>query len=654
MGSRITNTGVVKWNNPPQTASASVSVDIGGVPGAGILNGSAWHDADFDDSLDTTERLLEGWTVELYRDGELVFSTLTDASGVYRISGVAPNYATGEAYELRFLAPGAGATTAALGRAASDFTNYPQRIADIVVQAGANLQDLNLPIDPNGVVYNSVTRTPIAGAIVRLLAAGSGAALPTGCFDDPAQQNQVTLANGWYKFDINFSDAACASGGAYLIDVTAPGTGYVAGISQMIPPISGPATAPLSVPSCPGSANDAIAATAQYCEAQPSELAPGVAVPARSAGTNHHLHLSLDGSQLPGSSQVFNNHVPLDPTLDGAIAITKSTPMLNVTRGQLVPYIITVHNQLGVALADVNIVDRYPAGFTYVEGSAGLDGVPNEPTVAGRELVWSGLTLASSGQHTIKLLLAVGGGVTEGEYVNRAQVVNGLTGNAMSGEATATVRVVPDPTFDCTDVTGKVFDDANRNKVQDGAERGLAGVRVVTARGLSATTDAYGRYHITCAMTPTEGRGSNFMLKLDDRTLPTGYRSSTEQVLVQRATRGKALKFNFGASIHRVIELDVADAVFEPGTTEIRGQWKPRLDLLLTELKKAPAILRLSYLADVEDAALVERRVQAIRKQISESWEASNCCYELAIEPEVFWRLGAPPEPTAVRDPSSR
>jgi hypothetical protein len=46
--------------------------------------------------------------------------------------------------------------------------------------------------------------------------------------------------------------------------------------------------------------------------------------------------------------------------------------------------------------------------------------------------------------------------------------------------------------------------------------------------------------------------------------------------------------------------------------------------------------------------------VQAIRKQISESWEASNCCYELAIEPEVFWRLGAPPEPTAVRDPSSR
>jgi len=153
---------------------------------------------------------------------------------------------------------------------------------------------------------------------------------------------------------------------------------------------------------------------------------------------------------------------------------------------------------------------------------------------------------------------------------------------------------------------------------------------------------------------PREGRGSNFVLKLDDRTLPSGFRSSTNQVRVERATRGKALKFNFGASIHRVVSLDVADPVFEPGTTEMRRQWKPRLGLLLRELQKAPATLRLSYLADVEDADLVNRRVEALRKQISESWEALDCCYQLTIEPEVFWRLGAPPEQSALRGPSGR
>jgi uncharacterized repeat protein (TIGR01451 family)/fimbrial isopeptide formation D2 family protein len=654
MGTRITNTGVVKWNNPPQTASASVSIDIGGTPGAGMLNGTAWHDADFDDTHDTTERYLEGWSVELYRDGELVATTQTDATGAYHLTGVAPNYATGQVYELRFRAPGATGTTAALGRAASVFTNYPQRIADIIVQPGANLQDLNLPIDPDGVIYNSVTRAPIAGAIVTLLDAGSGAELPPVCFDDPVQQNQVTLAGGFYKFDINFSNPACPSGGDYLIGVKAPGTGYVAGYSQMIPPIAGPTTAPFSVPTCAGGMSDAIPGTGQYCEAQTSELAPGSAVPARSAGTNHYVHLTLDGTQPPGSSQLFNNHIPLDPTLDGAIAISKTTPMLNVTRGQLVPYTITVTNQLGASLQDVVIVDRYPAGFTYVEGSARMDDVPVEPIVAGRELRWSNLTVTGTGQHKLLLLLAVGAGVTEGEYVNRAQAVNGLTGNAMSGEASATVRIIPDATFDCTDVTGKVFDDANRNKLQDPGEKGLAGVRVVTTRGLAATTDAFGRFHITCAITPVEGRGSNFVLKLDDRTLPSGYRPSTDEVLVQRATRGKALKFDFGASIHRVVSLDVADAVFEPGTTEMRRQWKPRLGLLLRELQKAPATLRLSYLADVEDADLVNRRIEALRKQISESWEALDCCYQLTIEPEVFWRLGAPPEQSALRGPSGR
>jgi len=288
------------------------------------------------------------------------------------------------------------------------------------------------------------------------------------------------------------------------------------------------------------------------------------------------------------------------------------------------------------------VVDRIPAGFRYVAGSARIDNIPVEPTISGRQFTWSDLSVDRAESHTMLVLLAVGAGVSEGEFVNRVQALHMLTGGALSNVASATVRVIPDPTFDCTDITGKVFDDANRNGHQDSGEGGLAGVRVVTARGLIATTDAYGRYHITCAVIPREDRGSNFVLKLDDRTLPSGYRSSTEQVRVQRATRGKALKFNFGASIHHVIGLDLADAVFEPGTTDIREQWKPRLQLLMNELQKAPSVLRLSYLADVEDQGLVDRRMQAVKAEIMQSWQALKLSYTLTIEPQVFWRLGAP------------
>jgi uncharacterized repeat protein (TIGR01451 family) len=642
-GTIVTNTGTVNWNTPTQTASASVSIVVGGIPGVAQLNGSVWHDADFDNVRDAGERRLAGWTVELYQAGLLRFSGVTNANGDYSIINVTPNDVLGAPYQIIFRAPGAGANTALLGLCDSPFTNSMQQIDGIVVGNGADVQGLNLPIDPNGVVYNSMARVPIAGASLTLLGAG-GTPLPSNCFGPPGgggagQQGQVTLADGYYKFDLNFSDPACPSGGDYVIAVTPPGgTTYVAGASQIIPPASDATTPAFSVPACPG---DAVPATALFCEMQSSEFQPAPSIAPRTVGTVYQLHLMLNGSQMPGSSEIFDNHIPLDPVIVGTIAISKSTPLINVTRGQLVPYVITVSNLAGLGLTDVSIVDSFPAGFSYMAGSALLDGVQTEPTAAGLNLTWSGLSFAGLQTRSVKLLLVVGAGVSEGEFTNRAQLFSDITAAPISGVATATVRVMPDPTFDCTDVTGKVFNDINRNGTQDEGESGLAGIHLVTDRGLVATTDAYGRYHITCAITPNESRGSNFVLKLDDRTLPSGYRMTTDQLQIKRATRGKVLRMNFGASIHRVIAIDLSDAAFEPNSTEIRAQWRPRIDMLLAELRKAPAVLRLSYVADTEDAGLVERRVKAVKQQVTGAWDATS--YPLVIEPEVFWRKGAPP-----------
>src|SRR5262249_37500213 len=154
LGTVVTNTGVVAWNNPTQTASASVVIVVGSMPGVSVLNGSVWHDANFNNVRDSSERALTGWTVELYRDNQLSQSALTDTNGVYRSIGGEPNARTSIRYERRFRAPGAGANTAMRGRAASSFTNGLQRISDIIVPPGANMQALNLPIHPNGVIYN--------------------------------------------------------------------------------------------------------------------------------------------------------------------------------------------------------------------------------------------------------------------------------------------------------------------------------------------------------------------------------------------------------------------------------------------------------------------------------------------------------------------
>ena len=169
--------------------------------------------------------------------------------------------------------------------------------------------------------------------------------LPASCFDDPAQQGQVTLADGYYKFDLNFSDPACPSGGDYLIEVTAPGSGYMPGYSQIIPPIVGCRDRSVLGAVLPGQRRR------RHCRHGAALRVAGVRVRAGAVGAGaqrgHQLPRAPDAQRqpVPGSSQIFNNHMPLDPTLDGAVAISKTTPMLNVTRGQLVPYTITVHNQ---------------------------------------------------------------------------------------------------------------------------------------------------------------------------------------------------------------------------------------------------------------------------------------------------------------------
>ena len=49
-------------------------------------------------------------------------------------------------------------------------------------------------------------------------------------------------------------------------------------------------------------------------------------------GTVYRVHLRLDRSQMPGSSQIFNNHIPVDPQLAGLLSITDLARALEIGR----------------------------------------------------------------------------------------------------------------------------------------------------------------------------------------------------------------------------------------------------------------------------------------------------------------------------------
>ena len=102
----------------------------------------------------------------------------------------------------------------------------------------------------------------------------------------------MALAQGYYRFDLNFADPACPSGGDFALDVAAPGSGYVAGYSQIIPPAADASTAAFSVPVCPASLDDAIPAHGSALRSAAFGVRAGAAM--RAAQRRHQLSRAHD------------------------------------------------------------------------------------------------------------------------------------------------------------------------------------------------------------------------------------------------------------------------------------------------------------------------------------------------------------------------
>jgi uncharacterized repeat protein (TIGR01451 family) len=596
------------------------------------VSGRVWFDADHDRSYNpgsgnSSETAIAGWTVELAScpaatedcttSNATGYATTTSGSdGQYSFSNVPAGR-----YIVRFRNPqghlvggvwptdptlngATGALPTQKGSATKDSIKVYTGLKDSIVN-----QDL--PLDPGGVVYDSQTAQPVPGATVRITGpAGSGFDPRTHLLD--AIDTVVTGASGEYRFLL----LPGAPAGVYTLAVTPP-AGYRN--SSLIPP----SEATLSMVNC---AAPGVALTDQD-GTDPCRVSPQ-ARPALPITAPYFLSLFYPG---PGKSAqgVVNNHLPLDPDGSAAhlIELRKTTPKLTVKKGEPVPYSITARYTGTTSIAGVSLVDTLPPGFKFMEGSLTVQKLPDgpveavRPLVSGRQLTLENLHFTQNETRKIQMVLAVGVGVSEGDYVN--SVVAKRAGGVVSNTATATVRVVPDALLDCTDVIGKVYDDRNANGWQDEDEPGLPNVRIATVNGLLVSTDAQGRYHIACAAVPKEGTGSNLVLKLDERTLPSGYRVTTENPAAERITRGKAVKVNFGATVHRVVRLVLQPGAFADGEVALKAEHEQRLAQAVTALRERPSILRLAYEPGVdEDAALGDARLAAVRVRVLERWKA--------------------------------
>ena len=258
--------------------------------------------------------------------------------------------------------------------------------------------------------------------------------------------------------------------------------------------------------------------------------------------------------------------VRITPPTEQELVMTKRANLSTAKAGDVITYTITLRNDASYSATRVRVVDSLPRGLSYQPGSAAVAGTGAEPNVSGRSLSWAGLTVPGNSEIVITLRAAVTS--TElGKLVNEAWAED-RDGRRISNKAEATVRIEPEHVFDCSDVFGKVFVDADGDRRQDKGERGVGGVRLRTLDGLIITTDEHGRYSVPCAALP-KSVGSNHLVKIDETSLPAGLSLSGDASRTVRVTPGRAAKLNFELSQAREVEMRVSQRAL--GRPELRA-----------------------------------------------------------------------------------
>ncbi|KPQ13824.1 MAG: conserved repeat domain [Rhodobacteraceae bacterium HLUCCO18] len=333
---------------------------------------------------------------------------------------------------------------------------------------------------------------------------------------------------------------------------------------------------------------------------------------------------------------------PPDPS-DGLTLIKTVSPEV-IRRGVPVSYVIRLINDNPFAAGPLDLIDTLPLGLVYVDGSAQVDGVDWPVTVDGQVVTFPDVVAAANTEVVATLNARLLTGANPGLYTNTVLALDPPFG-VVAGPATATVRLLPEAVFDCADIVGRVFNDVDGDGYQDPYdpdarpdeddkqpvtaprnETGIAGVRLVALDGMIITTDANGLFSVPCASLPRDS-GSNFLLSLDERTLPTGFSMTTPNPLVMRLTPGMLSEMNFGARLARTMRIDLNAAAFSHGPG-INPTLTQGISAMVERLAGDPMGVDLVYHvpanADLETVAEARAAMDAVATEIHRQWEEAR------------------------------
>ncbi len=450
-------------------------------------------------------------------------------------------------------------------------------------------------VDPTGVVFDSRNNQPVASAIVRLVGAvgsvcGTTPAtvqkLVNGQFAPAA--NPITTGNdGRFDFPL-------VSPGDYCVQVQTP-NGYT-WISTLTPA------------QLPAGRN--VLATA----------------PNATSGGSYGGAFTVG----PTTGPVIVD-VPVDSGTVSGLFVQKTALRQTVEIGELNDYTVTVNNSTGKALdqASVLLTDDLPAGFTYVAGSARIDGksIADPAGKAGPRLVFDIGPVAKDQQRKFSYRVRVGPGAMQGDGINRVFASYRASGSGAvyteSNLASAKVTVVGGVFSDRAFVIGKVYADCNVNGIQDAGEVGVPGVRLYLEDGTNVISDSEGKFSLYGLSPRTH------VLKIDRSTLPAGIGVAD---LLELSNR------NLGKADSRILdlqngELHKADFAIKTCSDTVMAEVQARRKASISLRTEIDGRLQQAFSTDPNSRAVADVKALAASGVVGEGAAASTANATLAGKP---------------------
>jgi uncharacterized repeat protein (TIGR01451 family) len=237
---------------------------------------------------------------------------------------------------------------------------------------------------------------------------------------------------------------------------------------------------------------------------------------------------TADGTEIPNvfsitsdqtASVRLSNEVLAVVGGEHILSIDKKVGTDKVDKGDPLRYEVTVHNKGKEALTNAQLNDLLPRGFRYLSGTARIDGQKVEPQISadGSTLRWSLGTLAANSSVSIVYACVVTMDARLGQNTNEVTVSAILPqGSRLEASSGVDVTVEAGMFHNDSIIFGRVFVDQNDDRVQNYAEPGIQGVRLILEDGTYVLTDREGKYHFTGI------KPGMHVLRLDETSLPPG------------------------------------------------------------------------------------------------------------------------------------